>query len=94
MKHTIVCFMAIIVLMAAIPCTVSAAVQFDPNVALQDCGQRVVELGQEVEQVKDSKADAIAISVAVGAFIGSGGISALAPVVGGFIAVPFVLLGF
>ena len=93
MKHTIVWFVATIMLMAfAVPS--SAAIQFDPHVALQDCGQKVVELGQEVEQVKDSKADAIAISVAIGVFIGSGGISALAPVIGGVLAAPFILLGF
>jgi hypothetical protein len=72
----------------------SAAVKFDNGDALSRCGQKVVELGQEIEKCEDSKADTVAIGVAVGAFIGSGGLTAFVPVVGGVLGLPFILLGF
>ena len=76
----------------------AAADRFDPNIALQDCGAKVVQMGQDMDAMqakadKDKK-DAIAIGIAVGGFIGSGGLTALIPVVGGVLGLPFILLGF
>ena len=76
----------------------SAAVKFDEGDALTRCGEKVVQMGQDMEAmqakaVKDKK-DAIAIGIAVGGFIGSGGLTALIPVVGGVLGLPFILLGF
>jgi len=65
---------------------------------LGNCGQKVVDLSFKLEKEQianeDNLKDSVAIGVAVGMFIGSGGISAIAPVIGGLVALPFALLGF
>lgn len=65
---------------------------------LSNCGQKVVDLSVKLEDEKvsnkDEVRDGVAIGVAVGAFVATGGLSAAAPVVGKLIALPFILLGF
>lgn len=60
---------------------------------LSDCGQKVVDLGKETESLKQSNKDNIALAIGIGVFIGSGGISALVPVIGDIVAIPFIALG-
>ena len=56
---------------------------------------KLVHTRAELEECKSyDKRDAVAIAVAAGIFIGSGGVNALIPVVGDILAVPFIFLGF
>lgn len=60
---------------------------------LSDCGQKVVDLGQELSQqeadAKDARNDAIAIGIGVGIVIGGGGLPVIIDAVGGFLGLIF-----
>ena len=51
-------------------------------------------LRADAQGVQDQKNDILAIGIAAGVFIGSGGVIPLANVVGSIIATPFIFLGF
>lgn len=81
MKNAIIFFLTIFIILSA-------------GLVFADTGSVDSTPQQQKAVCEDVKKDKVAIGVAVGVLIGSGGVGALVPVVGNILSAPFVLLGF